>query len=179
MKQFLTTFLVIGMLFPAMTGFGRQQTDGLYLSLSDYLGHHLYGSGSIKLHTRKAYLSVQSDAATQHVSRDSVFAVALTAGKTFRLIGHDYYEILNRNAQLLLYKRKVMSSGKAFPADTFRYYFSAGDGPVHELTSWNLKQAFPERASWADKLDTNFHQESDLIAYDSYHHMYKLEWLLQ
>lgn len=180
MKQFLTTLLITGLLFSVVAGNGQQKADGIYASMNDYLTNHLqYAHSRVKLHSQQSYLRIQWQQEQQELPRDSVFAVALSSGKTYRLVGHEYYQLLNKNEQLLLYKKKVMVSGKAFPNDTFRYYFSASNGPVRALTSWNLKQAFPQMASWPDKLDENFRQDADLMAYDSFHRMYKLEWLLQ
>lgn len=180
MKQFLAALLMAGVLSPVMAGVGHQKTGGLYLSMSDYVANHLrYEHGNIKLHSRRSYLSIQLNNGPVQVSKDSVFAVALKDGKTYRLLAHVNYEILNRNATLLLYKKQKMATGKAFPRDDFQYYFSAGNGPVQELTSWNLKKAFGERKALPDQLDENFRQDSDLMTYDSFHHMYKLEWLLR
>ncbi|MBO9732671.1 MAG: hypothetical protein J7623_28770 [Chitinophaga sp.] len=180
MKQFLTTLLMAGALSPVMAGIGHQKTGGLYLSMNDYLAdHRYYAYSNMKLHTRKPYLSIRADNGKMQVPRDSIFAVTLRDGKTYRLLGHTSYEILNRNARLLLYKRKIMTAVKTFPRDNFQYYFSVGDGPLQELTGWNLKNAFSGRKALPDQLDVNFRQDSDLMSYDSFHHMYKLEWLLQ
>ena len=43
----------------------------------------------------------------------------------------------------------------------------------------NLKNAFPENHGFHDALDTNFKEDTELINYDAFHKMYKINWVLK
>jgi uncharacterized protein YxeA len=165
----------------------QKKISGIYRTMNDYLANQLsYASDSsstpgIKLHTLapKSYVTVHYKGKHVHLNKNEVFAYRLTNGEVYRIIGNHSYQLLNNNPQLLLYKRKIPTSPKEGPEDQFKYYFSSANGNLQTLTAWNVKQAFSDHATLPDQVDALFRRDAELLTYDTFHKMYKLEWLLK
>jgi len=63
-------------------------------------------------------------------------------------------------------------------ADSGREAALPSGGPVLPLTRADLKRAFPDNHKLHDGIDQTFTSDSDLAQYDSFHKMYKVNWLL-
>lgn len=166
----------------------QKKITGIYRTMNDYLNKQLSYStdngqaSKIKLYTLapKSYVTIRSAGTSTHIYKKDIFAYQLTSGEIYRIEGNNSYQILNNNPKLLLYKRKKPTAPKDGPADQFKYYFSASNGAMQALTTWNIKQAFADtHASLPDQVDALFKRDTELLHYDSFHRMYKLEWLLQ
>jgi hypothetical protein len=165
----------------------QKKITGVYRTMNDYLGNQLTYAGdsshtpSIKLYTLspKSYVTIHYKGAPIHLNKNEIFAYRLTNGEVYRIIGNHSYQVLNSNAALLLYKRKIPTSPKEGPGDQFKYYFSANKGDLQTLTAWNVKQAFADHPTLPDQIDALFKRDAELLTYDSFHKMYKLEWLLK
>jgi len=87
------------------------------------------------------------------------------------------YTVLNAGQPIVIYKYQHAShspkeTGKYVP----KYYFTTGVSDVlQELTKANLKNAFPNAHGFHDALDVNFKEDKDLIAYDDFHKVYKVD----
>ncbi|WP_326991578.1 hypothetical protein [Chitinophaga sp. 212800010-3] len=165
-----------------ITAGAQRKLAGVYLTEADYLNNHpAYSHATVNLHSLIPgnYITIQE--ANRHVRLDKnkFFALKLANGTSWRLTKSSSYEILNSNPRLLLYRRKIPVSPKVFPDNLYCYYFSAAGGQLKALTAWNIKQAFTENGTLADQLDATFKNDESLMAYDAFHHMYKLEWLLK
>lgn len=59
------------------------------------------------------------------------------------------------------------------------YYFSRGlNDNIRKLTIRNLKDTFREDDYWLDLIDMNFRFDEDLLQYDEYHSMYRVNHVL-
>ena len=164
----------------------QKKITGIYSSINDFLSNQLryYDStatSSIKLYTLapKSYVTIHYKDTVLQLNKSNIFGYRLSNGEVYRIIGNYSYQVLNNNPKLLLYKRKMPASPKEGPADQFKYYFSAANGQLKTLTAWNVKQAFRDHPTLADQIDALFKRDAELMNYDSFHQMYKLEWLLQ
>lgn len=164
----------------------QKKITGIYRTMNDYLGNQLSYTRdgnhvpAIKLYTLapKSYVTLHYKGEQLHLNKNEIFAYQLTNGEVYRIIGNHSYQLLNNNPKLLLYKRKIPASPKEGPEDRFKYYFSANNGNVQTLTAWNVKQAFSDHATFPDQIDAHFKKDTELLTYDTYHKMYKLERLL-
>lgn len=60
------------------------------------------------------------------------------------------------------------------------YFFSKdATSSLQALTKENLKAALPDYHKFHDALDENFKIDKELYAYDNFHKMYKLNWILK
>ena len=187
MKRLKHTTCMVLLLLGISTGLSAQKKiTGIYRTMDDYLNKQLsYTRDSsstpvIKLYSLapKSYVTLQYKGNHLHLNKNEIFAYQLTNGEVYRIIGNHSYQLLNNNPQLLLYKRKIPVSPKEGPEEKFKYYFSANNGNVQTLTAWNVKQAFANHPTLPDQIDTNFKKDTELLTYDTFHKMYKLERLL-
>ena len=91
------------------------------------------------------------------------------------------YTVLNTGEAITIYKY-VHTAHSQKEAEKFapRYFFSLKSTDVlQELTMTNLKKAFPENHAFHDALDVNFKEDKELISYDEFHKIYKLNWILK
>jgi hypothetical protein len=91
------------------------------------------------------------------------------------------YTVLNPGELITIYKYQHLShSPKEAEKYKPKYFFTTGNSDVlQELTKMNLKKAFPANHPFHDALDAQFEDDNGLNAYDSYHKMYKVSWLLK
>jgi hypothetical protein len=189
MKRIMnTTCTVVLMMCMSIPVTAQQKMAGIYKTMNDYLDNHLsyskdscQGIPKINLHGLFArdYVSIQYNGNNIHLKKTDFFAYRLTNGEVYRIAGSNPYQLLNKGPHLLLYKRKIAVNPKEFPSGKFKYYFSTDqDNTLQELTAWNIKKAFPANTSLHDLVDALFKTDDDLVAYDRFHEMYKLEWLL-
>ncbi len=60
------------------------------------------------------------------------------------------------------------------------YFFSTDAASAPQvLTKANLKAAIPENHKLHDALDAQFASDMELYDYDSFHKMYKLNWIIK
>jgi hypothetical protein len=90
------------------------------------------------------------------------------------------YKTLNNEGTVILYEYKHLAHS---PKDAEQYaptYFftSKSSDVLQPLTKDNLKKAFPENHPFHDALDATINSDKDLTSYDSFHKMYKINWLL-
>jgi len=91
------------------------------------------------------------------------------------------YTVLNPGETIKIYKYVHAAHS---PKDTEKYapkYFftTASQDVLTELTKDNLKKAFSTDHAFHDALDANFKLDGELINYDNFHKMYKVNRLLQ
>ena len=91
------------------------------------------------------------------------------------------YTVLNPGETITIYKyyhsAHPPKAAEQFPV---KYYFSEQSSDVlQELTKTNLKKTYPSNHAFHDALDANFIADKDLIAYDDFHKIYKINRLYQ
>lgn len=89
------------------------------------------------------------------------------------------YTILNPGEAITIYKYvHAAHSPKEIEKYAPKYFFvTRGFDVLQELTKTNLKKAFPVNHAFHDALDANFKEDRELINYDGFHRMYKINWL--
>lgn len=91
------------------------------------------------------------------------------------------YTVLNAKESIVIYKYQHPGhSPKEAEKYTPKYFFTTGSSDVlQELTRSNLKKAFPANHSFHDALDATFKDDKELISYDDFHKMSKVNWVLK
>ena len=91
------------------------------------------------------------------------------------------YTVLNAGSDIVIYKyQHQQHSPKEAEKYTPKYYFTTSTSDVLQpLTIMNLKNAYPNNHTFHDALDANFKEDKELIKYDDFHKMYKVNRLLQ
>jgi len=91
------------------------------------------------------------------------------------------YKSLNSGEAIIIYKYlHYAHSPKEADKYANKYFFSTSNSEtLQSLTKYNLKKAFPENHPFHDALDANFKEDKELINYDDFHKMYKVNWLMK
>lgn len=93
----------------------------------------------------------------------------------------DGYTVMNEGETIIIYKyAHTAHPPKASEKYPVKYFFTTGTADVLQpLTKANLKKAFPNNHPFHDALDANFKEDTDLILYDDFHKMYKINRVLK
>lgn len=89
------------------------------------------------------------------------------------------HKLINKGEPIALYKyNHPAHSAKEAGNYTTRYFYQIDSaGAILPLTKENLKRSTPSSHKFHEELDAQFKSDSDLAAYDTFHKMYKLNWL--
>ena len=89
------------------------------------------------------------------------------------------YTVLNAGQPIVIYKYQHAShSPKEAEKYVPKYFFTTNASNVlQELAKANLKKSFPNVHPFHDALDANFKEDKELIAYDDFHKVYKIDRL--
>lgn len=188
---FATAALILAMVVVAIpvSAADSKTTSGIYLTAEDFINGTLTAEGDVKSPTHKIelhdfwgkpYIHVTHGNERREYRKSEIYGVRLSNGKSYRFVGNKEYEI--REAGKLF----IYSAGRAVPnskgirtATALEYIFSVGAaGPVLPMTRANLKAAIPENHRFHDSLDMTFRNDNDLVAFDKFHNMYKVNRLL-
>ncbi|SRR6266542_1015350 len=92
------------------------------------------------------------------------------------------YTVINKEEEPITIYKYVHASHSPKETEKYapKYFFTTSSSDVlRELTKINLKKAFPNNHKFHDALDAQFKSDDELNAYDSFHKMYKVNWLLK
>lgn len=88
------------------------------------------------------------------------------------------YTVINPGEPITIYKYVHGSHSPKDAPETYapNYYFkTSSSGTLQKLTKMNLKKAFPNNHPFHDALDAQFKEDKELISYDDFHKMYKVD----
>ncbi len=182
MKTFNIGF-IIALSFTTISVLGQQ--SGIYLSAADFeAGKLAYAidckteKHKIRLHEflGKDYITVIHDKQPYNLKKKETFGYKDCSGTIYRLGIDKHYELMNPTEKILLYVIEIPASKGKYKQDYYYFSASAG-GDIKELTLDNLKRAFPDNHKFHDALDAEFGSGNDLVLYDSFHKMYKVNRL--
>lgn len=181
--------LVINLLaFSSVTA--QKDSSGIYKTSDDYTHKKL--SYAINYKTEKhrisdnllfnsAEIKVKHHGEKYTLQKSEIYGYKSTKGETFRFVDNKEYTILNPGQTLVIYVYKHLShSAKEAEKYAPLYYFSkdASSAP-QSLTKVNLEAAFPNNQTFHESLEAQFKSDGDLYAYDNFHKMYKLNWIMK
>ena len=161
----------------------QKTSGGVYLTAEDYMNGKLTmagerGSGhKLEVHnlTSKPYIHVTQGTQKREFQKSSIYGFRDYDGRSFRFVGNDVYEIRDAGRMFIYGAERLVRKGAVEKA----YFFSVGaTGEVQPLTLINVKKAFPVNHRFHDSLDAAFKTDSELIQFDSFHKMYKVNRLL-
>lgn len=182
-KSFL--FVCIGCLFTLFASpvIAQKGCSGIYLTAEDFLAGKLCSaSAGRNKSTTTGYdllscrhLFVEQAGVTREMSQKDIYAVKCCDGNVVRIYHGDSYTLLNPGGNIPMYRVRVNSVGKG-DVVRMKYYFSKdAASDIADLTTDNLKTAFPDNLKFDDALDAEFRSDRDLSGYDKAHQCYKLD----
>ena len=163
------------------------QESGIYLTYSDFDSSRIafVKKGNLKYKLRvdnlfnESIVKVVIGDCTFKFLKDSIFGYRDNDKVNYRFYNKKPYRILNPKKGILLYSITTIINPKGNQTDV-NYYFSVNaSSAIYPLTKLNLKRAFPNDSNFHELIDMYFNTDSDLLAYDSYYHQYKINRIYQ
>ena len=189
MKKYLISVALMCISFVfALSAIAQKDSSGIYKTASDFSAKKLSLAINCKTESHKIkindifsqdHITVVHDGKSYDFKKNDIYGYKLCNGETYRFSGNKDYQVMDPNEVILLYKVEVMQK-KATAPKVYSYYFSKdASSSLQDLTKANLKAAFPTNHKFHDELDANFKADNELIAYDSFHKMYKINHILE
>lgn len=179
-----------GLFALTQNSFAQKDSSGIYKTADDFKQRKLSYAINYKTEKHKindnllfnnAEIKVKHHGEKYTLQKSETYGYRSTKGQEYRFIDNKAYKILNPGEPLLIYVYQHQShSPKEAEKYAPMYFFSVdATSSPQPLTKANLKAAFPDSHKFHDALDANFKEDKELYAYDSFHKMYKVNWLLK
>ncbi|WP_348620951.1 hypothetical protein [Pedobacter lusitanus] len=161
--------------------------SGIYLTAADYKHNQLHLAGDQTTKNKFQLndffggktLTLNHNGKNYKFSKDSIYGYRDKKGSDYRFYKkHDAKYRILENRSLVIYEFQRPGDKQTGFKPLLSYYYSEGvDGEVYPLTIDNLKRTFKEQAAF-DIIDANFKTDQDLVSYDTYNHMFRINRLL-
>ena len=181
-----------GLLFLNQQSLGQKDSSGIYKTADDFQQRKLSYAVNCKTEKHKINPNVFFKGAEVNVKHQNnvytfkkreVFGYRTCEGKEYKFVDDKEYSILNPSEFLIIYMyQHPAHSGKDVSKAMYqpKYFFSKNaTSPLQDLTKANLKAAFQANHKFHDALDAQIQEDKGLYEYDSFHKMYKINWLLK
>jgi hypothetical protein len=191
MKIVYYLFLILASILTVpQSASAQKDSSGIYKTAEDF--RHRKLTYAINCTTEKHKISpdilfkgsivkIRHQGNTFRLNKSDVFGYRTCEGKEYRFVNNLQYLILNPGEMLILYlyQQPVQPQKNAVQTPP-KYFFSINENEsLRELTKDNLKFLYPDNHKFHDELDAQFRDDKDLYAYDSFHKMYKINWILK
>ena len=108
------------------------------------------------------------------MNKDSIFGYRDNENSCYRFIHKATYKIINPTEKILLYSQTSLGGSKGHQT-IVKYFFSvSAASPLCQLSKWNIKNQFKNNTTFHELLDIYFHNDDELLSYDGYNNMHKL-----
>ncbi len=190
-----TNYLVIiltGTLIATNPVIAQKDSSGIYKTANDFKQRKLSYAINCKTEKHKinpsvifkgSEVKVKHDGTTYNLKKSEVFGYRTCAGKEYRFVDDKEYSILNPGESLVIYMyQHPAHTGKEINKGMYQpqYYFTTdAAASLQDLTKAKLKAAYTGNHKLHDALDAAFNEDAELYTYDSFHKMYKLNWIIK
>ena len=190
MKRNQFKLLILAALFFTLNASAQKDSSGIYKTSDDFKTRKLSYAINYKTEKHKInsyvlfkdnVIKVKHQGTTYKLTKSETYGYRNTDGVEYRFIDNKEYKVLNPGEALLIYMYQHPShSGKEAGKYLPMYFFSTDAASAPQvLTKANLKAAFPENHKLHDAIDAQFTSDMELHDYDSFHKMYKLNWIIK
>ncbi|MBL7889055.1 MAG: hypothetical protein JNL24_05855 [Bacteroidia bacterium] len=161
-----------------IVGFSQKDSSGIYFTVKDYTNQKLTFAINCKNEKHKIKvdmifhqkeISIKHNDSTYKYPKDSVYGIKYCDGSVVRIFKNSEFLMINAGETILLYKVEKGSGMKNDPVVTNYYFSKDAESEIQKLTINNLKSAVPFNHKFHDLLDMEFHNDNELIKYDSFH----------
>ena len=172
--------------------FAQKDSSGIYKTTEDFQQRKLSYAINCKTEKHKinpnvffkgSEVKVKHQGTTYTFKKSELFGYRTCEGKEYKFVDDKEYSILNPGEPLVIYMyQHPAHSGKEVSKGMYQpqYFFSKdAASPLQDLTKANLKAAFPGNHKFHDAVDAQIAEDKDLYEYDSFHKMYKVNWILK
>ena len=175
--------------FASSKAMAQSDSSGIYKTASDFQQKKLSYAINYKTENHKINDDVlfnNNEIIVKHqgekfkLDKNNTYGYKNTKGEVFRFVDTKEYLLLNPAESIFIYafKHRIISN-KGPIGYTIDYFYSIDAPSIPQpLTKNNLKASFPNNHNFHDLLDENFKTDEYLAMYDSFHKMYKINYLI-
>ena len=190
MKKFNRFIMLVSGLLTFSTVIAQKDSSGIYKTADEFQQRKLSYAINYKTEKHKiknnllfnnAEIKVIHAGETYTLLKNETYGFRSTKGEEFRFVDNKEYKILNPGEALLMYvyKHPAHSPKEAEKYSPMYFFSTNASSAPQSLTKANLKAAFLNNHKFHDALDTQFKSDRELYAYDKFHKMYKLNWIMK
>ena len=162
---------------------GQPDSSGVYVSIVDFQKNKLQYASPCQSNKHaihfvqfigKPHLSIGYNEKNIRLNPGDFFGF-LDCGKLYRIVNGWPYQILHRR-DIVLYSKIIESgTGRGSTLENEYYFSKTTDGALLQLSIKNLEMAFPDNHQFHEKLESQFKDSEDLIAFDLFIKQYKIK----
>lgn len=190
MKTCHLMILTCSLFLLTRNSFAQTDSSGIYKTSEDFRQRKLSYAINCKTENHKinpeilfkgSAVKVKHMGNTYILKKSEVFGYRDCNEKEFRFVDGAIYSILNPGETLIIYSYQHRAHSPKNAAEYPLSYFYSNNTTLalQQLTKANLKASYPVNHKFHDTLDANFKEDADLVAYDRFHKMYKLNWIIK
>lgn len=158
------------------------QKAGVYLTANDFETRNISFRNNKKLsyklkindNSNTNTIKIIAGDSTITLNKDSIFGFIDDEEISYRFYQNKAYQIINPTEKILLYAYTTSIIGKEKKTFTDYFFSMNHHSAIYPLTKFNIKSAFPNDASFHELIDMYFNKDKDLLAYDTFYHVYKI-----
>lgn len=162
----------------------KMNSTGIYLTEEDYkTGKLSYVLGTDDKMRLNGFLEGKNVSLTVQgkkikLSKNEIFGYRQD-NSDFRFYQDEAYRVLDTAGFLLYSKDQLTQQGKG-PKPVQTYFYSVNTAkPVLSLTLENIYKSFAAERGFRYNVESNFHQDADLITFDRANRQYQIKYLYQ
>lgn len=178
----------ISVLTTTLPVYAQTDSSGIYKTSADFRNNHLHFAidcrtekHKIKLNDffGKKYITIIHNDTSYKLNKADIFGYRTCDGSVVRFLGKKELVLLNPGEPIVIYRYDLAKAGKGITNVTNYYFSKDGAAPVLSLTISNVKKAFADNHAFHEKIEAQFKYNTELAAFDDFHKMYKLNWILK
>jgi hypothetical protein len=184
MKKFSSILLAIFVGgFSAAMAQSANIPDGVYIKSTDLMNHEVSYSLNPDKKTDKIVLNdflsgsqirVTSNGQKKDFNKNELFGYRYHQ-QDYRFYNNTAYKIVDTTGFYLYSHEQLVPHGKGYTTTNVFYFSMSPNGAMLMLTLNNLDKAYSQNDKFRYALESEFHNDNELTAYDNYIRMYKIK----
>lgn len=183
MKKF--NILLLGSLLGGFSVANAQinTPDGIYIKPADMAKHEVsYAINPVKRSDKivlnnflnGSRIQVTSNGQKTEINKNEIFGYRYQQ-QDYRLYNNTPYKIVDTAGFYLYSHEQLVQEGKGYATIKVLYFSTSPNSELIKLTVNNLDKAYSNNDKFRYALESEFHSDNDLTAYDNYTGMYKVK----
>lgn len=184
LRLFLKIFFLLFVLKSTLNVAQNNNLAGVFLNADDFRSKRVtYTKNAGKKYTFHSnnifsisFIKITIGDSVYKLKKDSLFGYRTKENVCYRVINKEEYEIINPTETILLYSKTCLTGYKS--NQTIGYYFSLkANSEIFPLSIYYLKLVSKGDSLFHDQLDIYFRNDEDLLEYDNFNNIYKINKL--
>ena len=176
----IVVLMMIGIQISSLKAQESNNKTGIYLTADDYkTGKLSYATAthlSLNSFLGGNHVSLVSEGKKVKLVKAGIFGYRIN-NTDFRFYQNKAYQVLDTAGFMLYSQAQLVSQGKGYITLNKYFYSTAQCGDVRELTIANICNSFPDQADFRYSIESYFHSDADLAAYNRLNRQYEIKYL--